>query len=85
MFLIRYSKDRQGQIGLHNDRSFFSCSIVLRKACCGGELTFPRQGYKDADIAVGWLLVWPAPITHPHMVQAVERGQRVSMVVWTED
>ena len=85
LFLIRYSKDRQGAIGLHNDRSHFSCSIVLKRACCGGELTFPRQNYCDTNIGVGWLIVWPAPITHPHMVQEVKRGRRVSMVVWTQD
>ena len=73
------------RIGLHNDRSYFSASIVLRRADEGGELAFPRQGFNDAEIDVGWLLTWPAPITHPHMVHPVRRGRRVSMVVWTKD
>ena len=83
LFLIRYQRDRQGDIGLHCDRSHFSCSVVLRRACDGGELAFPRQSWTDADIGAGWLLAWPAPITHPHMVHPVRRGKRVSLVAWT--
>lgn len=84
LFLIRYSQDKQSEIGLHCDRSRFSASVALRIADAGGALTFPRQNYRDTDIGLGWLLAWPSAVTHPHMVQEVTRGQRTSLVVWTE-
>ena len=84
-FFIRYSADRQPEIRLHEDSSHFSCSVKMRKTCCGGELWFPRQNYSDRLIPLGWLLVWPSRITHPHQVTPVAgKGDRVSLVVWTK-
>ena len=84
MFLIRYSTEKQAGIRLHEDISYLSCSIVLARACGGGELYFPRQGFTDRMIKPGGLLVWPSRITHPHCVTPVAKGRRVSLVVWTE-
>ena len=84
-FLIRYTPERQPSIRLHEDISFFSCSIRLRKACAGGELHFPRQNFADSLVPDGWLLCWPARITHPHQVRPVRKGARVSLVVWTPE
>ena len=84
-FLIRYSGEGQPSIRLHEDLSYFSCSIGLRRACAGGELAFPRQNFSDALLPEGWLLLWPAKITHPHQVLPVRRGKRISLVVWTPD
>ena len=84
-FLIRYSPESQPAIRLHEDISYFSCSIRLRKACAGGELLFPRQNFSDTLIPDGWLLCWPSRITHPHQVRPVRKGSRVSLVVWTPE
>ena len=84
-FLIRYSKERQPSIRLHEDISYFSCSVRLRKACEGGELLFPRQNYADTLIPDGWLLCWPSRITHPHQVRPVRKGTRISLVVGTAE
>ncbi len=84
-FLIRYSADKQPSIRLHEDISYFSCSLRLKKACAGGELLFPRQNFCDALIPDGWLLCWPSRITHPHQVLPVKKGKRVSLVVWTPE
>ena len=84
-FLIRYSTQRQPSIRLHEDISYFSCSIRLRKACAGGELYFPRQNFADSLVPDGWLLCWPSRITHPHQVRPVRKGARVSLVVWTPE
>ena len=84
-FLIRYSTERQPTIRLHEDISYFSCSIRLRKACAGGELQFPRQNFADSLVPDGWLLCWPSRITHPHQVRPVRKGARVSLVVWTPE
>ena len=85
LFLIRYSQKAQPSIRLHEDQSYFSCSIVLKRACNGGDLYFPRQRYDDRLVEVGTLLVWPSRITHPHCVSPVKKGSRVSMVVWTKE
>ena len=85
LFLIRYSRKTQPSIRLHEDRSYFSCSIVLRRACDGGDLYFPRQRYNDRLVEVGTLLVWPSRVTHPHCVSPVKKGSRISMVVWTKE
>ena len=85
LFLIRYSRKGQPSIRFHEDRSYFSCSIVLKRACGGGDLYFPRQRYDDHLVEVGTLLVWPSRITHPHCVSPVKKGSRVSMVVWTKE
>lgn len=84
-FLIRYSTRRQPSIRLHEDISYFSGSVKLRRACNGGDLAFPRQNFSDALVPEGWLLLWPAKITHPHQVWPVRKGKRVSLVVWTPD
>ena len=84
-FLIRYSPESRPAIRLHEDISYFSCSIRLRKACAGGELLFPRQNFSDTLIPDGWLLCWPSRITHPHQVRPVRKGSRVSLVVWTPE
>lgn len=84
-FLIRYSPDKQPSLRLHEDISYFSCSVRLRRSCCGGELIFPRQNFSDGLVPDGWLLVWPARITHPHQVLPVRKGKRISLVVWTSE
>ena len=83
LFFIRFSKNGQPQIRLHEDKSYLSCSIKLRGACSGGELWFPRQNFSDSLIAPGWLIIWPSEVTHPHRVLPVKQGKRVSLVVWT--
>ncbi len=84
-FLIRYSPDKQPSLRLHEDISYLSCSVRLRRSCRGGELIFPRQNFSDGLIPDGWLLVWPARITHPHQVLPVRKGKRISLVVWTSE
>ncbi len=84
-FLIRYRPDRQPSLRLHEDISYLSCSIRLRRACAGGQLRFPRQNFDDGAADDGWLLLWPSRITHPHRVLPVRRGTRASLVVWTPE
>ena len=84
-FLIRFSPDKQPSLRLHEDISYLSCSVRLRRSCCGGELIFPRQNFSDGLIPDGWLLVWPSRITHPHQVLPVRKGKRISQVVWTSE
>ena len=86
LFATRYSPmGRCSSIDLHNDISRFSASIVLRRAHRGGELWLPRQNFTDRLIEPGVALFWPSRVTHPHQVMEVESGQRISLVVWTEE
>ena len=84
LFFIRYSKEKQPSLRLHEDISYFSGSFKLRDTCCGGELSFPRQNYTDRLLPLGWLVFWPSRITHPHQVLPVEKGKRISLVLWTK-
>ena len=52
-FAIRYSRGRQAGIRLHNDRSFVSATLVLRKAERGGVLRFPRQELQRPAFGAG--------------------------------
>ena len=83
-FAIRYSKDGQASLRLHNDISHISATLVLRKADRGGLLTFPRQHYDDSRLEPGEVVMWPAPVTHPHAVTDVLEGGRMSIVLWTD-
>ena len=84
LFFIRHQRGRQDHIDLHEDISYFSGSVALQRARSGGALYFPRQNYFDEHLPLGWLLLWPSRITHPHQVLPVRAGRRVSMVMWTE-
>lgn len=86
LFAIRYRWDGQPSIGLHNDISRFSGSLVLTQCAKGGELHWPRQGADDRHLDPGVMAVWPSAITHPHAVRPVRcrETQRVSLVWWTE-
>ena len=41
----------------------------------GGALAFPRQGFDNASVPVGHLLLWPSLVTHPHLAAAVDDGR----------
>ena len=84
LFLIRYSIDRQPSLRLHEDKSHFSCSLILKRACNGGEMLFPRQNFSDRLIRPGMMICWPSRVTHPHQVLPVKKGYRLSCVVWTQ-
>ncbi len=83
LFLIRYELGRQPGIRNHEDISYISGSVKLMPAEKGGVLVFPRQGFSDEHVPVGHLIIWPSQVTHPHGVTPVEKGKRVSLVVWT--
>jgi hypothetical protein len=71
-------------IALHSDKSRVSMSLILNDDFEGGDLYFPRQEYKTADVPKGTLICWPGQITHPHTILPVTQGTRYSLVTFTK-
>ena len=82
-FAIRYSPERQPSLRLHNDISHVSATLVLRRAEAGGRLRFPRQNWTDRHLKPGQVALWPSTVTHPHLVDELRSGQRMSVILWT--
>lgn len=84
VFVIRYSAGEQETLRLHHDVAQVSASIRLTAGYEGAELTFPRQGFDNADQPVGTMLAWPSLVTHPHEVRPLRSGVKYGATVWFE-
>jgi hypothetical protein len=84
-FIIRYSTkvNDTTKLALHNDVSRISSVLKLNNKYTGGETVFPRQQYSVADLPVGYVLIWPGQVTHPHRVNPVTEGTKYSLSIWT--
>jgi hypothetical protein len=82
-FINRYTMNTQRTSKLHNDTSNISMVIKLNDDYTGGELEFPRQKITNRDIPVGYGLVWPGQVSHPHQVLELTAGTKYSFVSWT--
>ena len=83
-FVIKYEKGAQEELRLHHDVAQVSGSVKLNNSYTGAELEFPRQGYSNADVPVGSLLVWPSLVTHPHRSTPLLSGTKYSLTLWFE-
>lgn len=83
-FVIKYEQGGQEELRIHNDVAQLSGSIKLNDDYTGAELEFPRQGYSNADLPVGTLLVWPSLVTHPHRSTPLLSGTKYSLTLWFE-
>lgn len=83
-FVIKYEKGRQEELRLHHDVAQVSGSVKLNDSYTGAVLEFPRQGYSNADLPVGSLLVWPSLVTHPHRSTPISAGTKYSLTLWFE-
>lgn len=83
-FVIKYSLDTQTELRLHHDVAQVSASVKLNDGYVGAELDFPRQGYSNADVPVGSLLVWPSLVTHPHQTLPLTSGVKYGLTIWFE-
>ena len=83
-FVIRYALGEQEELRLHHDVAQVSASIKLNDDYEGAELEFPRQGWTNADMPVGTLVVWPSLVTHPHATRPLVSGVKYSLTVWCE-
>ena len=84
VFVIRYALGEQEHLRIHHDVAQVSASVKLNSGYGGGELEFPRQGFANAQIAVGDLLAWPSLVTHPHRTNRLTRGVKYALTIWFE-
>ena len=83
-FIIKYERGGQESLRIHHDVAQVSMSVKLNDDYEGAELDFPRQGFTNADLAVGELLVWPSLVTHPHASLQIASGVKYSLTIWCE-
>ena len=83
-FVIKYEMDGQTELRLHHDVAQVSASMKLNDDYSGAELEFPQQGYTNADLPVGSLVVWPSLVTHPHRTRPLTGGVKYGLTVWFE-
>ena len=83
-FVIRYQAGEQQSLRLHQDIAQVSASVRLSDGYEGAALRFPRQGYDNADLAVGDLIAWPSLVTHPHEAAPLESGTKYGLTIWCE-
>lgn len=83
-FVIKYSADTQTELRLHHDVAQVSASVKLNDEYTGAVLDFPRQGFTNAHVPVGSLLVWPSLVTHPHQTLPLDSGTKYGLTIWFE-
>jgi 2OG-Fe(II) oxygenase superfamily len=83
-FVIKYALGQQESLRIHHDVAQVSASVKLNDDYRGSELVFPRQGFSNAEVAVGDLLAWPSLVTHPHAADQLLEGTKYSLTIWFE-
>lgn len=83
-FVIKYAPGAQEELRIHHDVAQLSASIKLNDGYVGAELEFPRQGWSNAGVPVGHLVVWPSLVTHPHRTRALASGVKYGLTIWME-
>jgi hypothetical protein len=83
-FVIRYAPGEQESMRIHHDVAQISGSIKLNDSYSGAELVFRRQGFGNASVGVGDMLVWPSLVTHPHETGHLDGGVKYALTVWFE-
>ena len=83
-FVIKYDLDGQRTLPLHSDASLVTGSIKLNDDYTGGELYFPRQDFSNQDVPVGKCILFPSQVSHPHRVNELLSGTKLSLTIWTK-
>lgn len=83
-FVIRYLPGEQESLRSHHDIAQVSASVRLNDGYEGAALSFPRQGYDNAQQPVGSLLAWPSLVTHPHEASPLLAGVKYGLTIWCE-
>jgi len=84
-FIIKYEMDKQKYLRPHMDGSLITGTVRLSDQYTGGELVFPRQNYKNTNVPVGSILLWPSSIQHIHYSDELMSGTKYSLVAWTKN
>lgn len=81
-YIIKYDEINQ-KSDLHSDISQITLNIKLNNDYEGCDLYFPRQDFNSKDIPMGYAMIWPSTVTHPHGSTPLIRGEKYSFVSWT--
>ncbi len=84
-FIIKYEMHKQKYLKPHSDDSLITGTVKLNDEYTGGELVFPRQKYKNTEVPVGSMLIWPSSIQHLHYSDNLLSGVKYSLVAWTKN
>lgn len=84
-FIIKYEMDKQRDLRPHMDGSLVTGTVRLSDQYTGGDLVFPRQKYRNTNVPVGSILVWPSSIQHIHYSDTLQSGTKYSLVAWTKN
>lgn len=84
-FIIKYEMHKQRYLRPHMDGSLVTGTVRMNDEYTGGELVFPRQNYKNTDVPVGSMLIWPSSIQHIHYSDELKSGTKYSLVAWTKN
>jgi hypothetical protein len=84
-FIIKYEMNKQRYLRPHMDGSLVTGTVRLNDEYTGGDLVFPRQKYRNTNVPVGSMLVWPSSIQHIHYSDELKSGTKYSLVAWTKN
>ena len=84
-FIIKYEMNKQRYLRPHMDGSMITGTVRLNNEYTGGELVFPRQEYKNTDVPVGSILLWPSGIQHIHYSDTLMSGTKYTLTAWTKN
>ena len=82
-FVMKYTKDTQTSLSLHNDASLVTGSVKLNEDYTGGVLSFPRQDVTNFQVPVGKCILFPGQVTHCHESTELQSGVKYSLTMWT--
>jgi hypothetical protein len=82
-YLVRYLPQVRADIGVHADRSFWSCVIYLNRTFKGGELEFPTLGLTIRP-EPGFAAIFPGGDLYPHRSKPVTEGCKYALVLMTD-
>lgn len=83
-FIIKYEMSKQRSLRPHMDDSMVTGTVRLSNQYSGGDLVFPRQNYRNTDVPVGSILIWPSSLQHIHYSDNLTQGVKYSLVAWTK-
>lgn len=84
IIMVMYNTTSYNHLDLHVDDSIFSASVLLNDDFEGGLLKFPNQNFDNRNVKVGEIILYPSLLTHAHMVEPVTKGNKYSLVIWSD-
>lgn len=79
-YFVRYSMDRNKSLMKHTDEGVITINMRMNDDYEGCQLHFPRQGFCAQDVPVGYAMIWPGMLTHPHYVTELTKGRKYTFV-----